>query len=308
MVASRRSAPTAAEPDPPARTRTRTSTTARKIAARKASPRKAAAGGTAAVKRSAPKAPRKTAPRAGAGIDARGTRARSAGASRTADAGTVKAAKTAAKAASARTAAVPARKAAASSPAASAAASSPAASAAARETREAAVAARRATLARTRRLVEAVPIAVDDDDAVARASIALRQARGPFARKPASSVPTRRRRSAVDRLDDPPPARGLALIERVSRAIERELTQIETIVGGHHVPPRQRSEAERRARTLASLARTLREVRMLRAGEKKDAEDDDAVPRDLTELRLALARRLDRLVADAKTAHPEPTE
>jgi len=263
MVASRRSAPTAAEPDPPART----STTARKTAARKASSRKAAAGGTAVVKRSAPKAPRKTALRTGA----------------------VKAAKTAAKAAPARTAAAPARKAAASSPAASAAA-------------------RRATLARTRRLVEAVPIAVDDDDAVARASIALRQARGPFARKPASSVPTRRRRSAVDRLDDPPPARGLALIERVSRAIERELTQIETIVGGHHVPPRQRSEAERRARTLASLARTLREVRMLRAGEKKDAEDDDAVPRDLTELRLALARRLDRLVADAKTAHPEPTE
>jgi hypothetical protein len=47
----------------------------------------------------------------------------------------------------------------------------------------------------------------------------------------------------------------------------------------------------------------------LRAGEKKERrEDDDAVPRDLSTLRLALARRLDQLVADAKVAHPEGAE
>src|SRR5690606_1305112 len=81
----------------------------------------------------------------------------------------------------------------------------------------------------------------------AAASTSVKRTRGP-------SGP---RRSAVDRLDDPPPASGLALIARVSRAIERELSQIESIVGGQRVPPMQRSEAERRARTLASLARTL---------------------------------------------------
>jgi hypothetical protein len=47
------------------------------------------------------------------------------------------------------------------------------------------------------------------------------------------------------------------LIERVTRAIERELSLIEVIVGGSHLKPQQRTEAERRARTLASLARTL---------------------------------------------------
>ena len=111
-------------------------------------------------------------------------------------------------------------------------------------------------------------------------------------------------------MNDPPPATGGVLIERVSRAIERELNQIEAIVGGHHVNRTQRTEGERRARTLASLARTLREVMTLRAGEQKKAkgEDDDAVPRDLTTLRLALARRLDQLVAEAKTAHPEVSE
>jgi len=114
---------------------------------------------------------------------------------------------------------------------------------------------------------------------------------------------TPRKRSAVDRLNDrpppmadplpPPSSPGLELIARVSRAIEHELMQIERIVGGHHVPVKQRSEAERRARTLASLARTLNEVKRLRAEEAKPkAADDDAVPRDLDEFRRELSRRL----------------
>lgn len=127
--------------------------------------------------------------------------------------------------------------------------------------------------------------------------------------RPPSSA-AKRRRTAVDRVSDPPPATGGVLIERVSRAIERELNQIEAIVGGRHVNRTQRTEGERRARTLASLARTLREVMTLRAGEQKKAkgDDDDAVPRDLTTLRLALARRLEQLVAEAKTTHPGSAE
>lgn len=107
-------------------------------------------------------------------------------------------------------------------------------------------------------------------------------------------------RTAVDRADDPPPASGVPLIDRVSRAVEREITQIEVIVGGHHLKPSQRTEAERRARTLASLARTLAELRKLRSDEdRKRARDDDAIPRDLDELRRALSRRLDQMVAGA---------
>ncbi len=167
------------------------------------------------------------------------------------------------------------------------------------------VATRKVTIAKTQRLVDATPLVIDDGDDVAKAKVALlREAK---ARAPDHQG--RAKRSAVERANDPPPAAGQALIERVSRAIERELTQIEVIVGGQYVAPRQRTEAERRARTLASLARTLRDVTTLRLSEKKEKrEDDDAVPRDLSELRLALARRLDQLVADAKTAHPEAPE
>ena len=161
----------------------------------------------------------------------------------------------------------------------------------------ASVSARKQTIDATTRHEDAATLKIDAADEAAQASIAKKTA-------------AKRRRTAVDRVSDPPPATGGVLIERVSRAIERELNQIEAIVGGHHVNRTQRTEGERRARTLASLARTLREVMTLRAGEQKKAkgEDDDAVPRDLTTLRLALARRLDQLVAEAKTAHPEVSE
>ncbi|CAM5427634.1 putative protein OS=Afipia felis OX=1035 GN=BN961_01896 PE=4 SV=1 [Afipia felis] len=129
----------------------------------------------------------------------------------------------------------------------------------------------------------------------------------PVRTKPERHI-VNRKRSAVDRLNDPPPAPLPALLKRVSGAIERELTQIEIIICGSHVPPRHRTEAERRARTLASLARTLREVMLLRDREEKNCEDDDAVPRDLEELRRKLAQRLDELVAGAKAAHPGEAE
>jgi hypothetical protein len=161
--------------------------------------------------------------------------------------------------------------------------------------RDAAVEKRNQTLAATKRTVGPEPVAVDPGDEAARAAIDKRQVRG--------------RRTAVDRADDPPNATGIALVERVTRAVERELSQIEVIVGGHHVKPGQRTEAERRARTLASLARTLTEVRRLRAEEDRlKQRDDDARPRHTPEFRLELARRLDRLVAEAKAVHPDEGE
>jgi hypothetical protein len=158
--------------------------------------------------------------------------------------------------------------------------------------RHAAAEKRKQTKAATNVMVGPEPVAVDPTDEPARAAIDKRQVRG--------------RRTAVDRVNDPPPATGIALVERVTRAVERELSQIEVIVGGHHVKPGQRTEAERRARTLASLARTLTEVRRLRAEEHRlKPKDDDARPRNTPEFRLELARRLDRLVAEAKAVHPD---
>ncbi len=98
------------------------------------------------------------------------------------------------------------------------------------------------------------------------------------------------------------------LLERVSGAIEDELNQIESMVSGRPMPLRQHGHAERRARMLASLARTLREVMQLRAGEEKAQRDDDAVPRDVNELRRELASRLERIVAETAPRHSGATE
>ena len=84
----------------------------------------------------------------------------------------------------------------------------------------------------------------------------------------------------------------------MTRAIERELSQIETIIAGQAATPARRTEAERRARTLASLARTLAEMSRLRAIQSEPkASDDDAVPRNLDEFRATLERRLEQAVA-----------
>jgi len=156
--------------------------------------------------------------------------------------------------------------------------------------RAAAVERRKQTKAVTNRTVGAEPIAVDPADEAARAAIDKRQVRG--------------RRTAVHRLNDPPPAVGIALVERVTRAVERELSQIEVIVGGSHVNRAQRTEAERRARTLASLARTLTEVRKLRAEEEKLRPAHDEGPEDIEAFRLELTQKLDRLAAEAQALYP----
>ncbi len=86
------------------------------------------------------------------------------------------------------------------------------------------------------------------------------------------------------------------LAVRVQRAVERELAAIERIVATLRPGSSDMGEAERAARTLASLARTLQEVmRLDRPPEKAEHADD--VPQDLDELRKALSRKLEALVA-----------
>ncbi len=126
--------------------------------------------------------------------------------------------------------------------------------------------------------------------------------------KASGPVRVSNRRSAVDRINDPPQDQppATSLVERVSDAIERELSKIERIIGNPtRLPRTQRVETESRARVLASLARTLKEVMRLREHERgagddtTKAADDDAVPRDLDEFRRELSRRLEGLVAGA---------
>ena len=97
----------------------------------------------------------------------------------------------------------------------------------------------------------------------------------------------------------------VALIKRMIRAIEAELTQIETILlgAGAGSKPPPRSEAERRARTLASLARTLAEMRRLYADEhnRRPAHDDDS-PGDLDDFRRTLWKRLEAIASAASAA------
>lgn len=141
-------------------------------------------------------------------------------------------------------------------------------------------------------------ISVDANDHAAHNALDRKRA--------ARAAHTSRKRPPVDRINDPPPGEtpSASMVERVSDAIERELSKIERIIGNPtRIAPAQRIETESRARVLASLARTLKEVMRLREQERGDdkakAADDDAVPRDLDEFRRELSRRLEGLVAVA---------
>jgi len=143
-------------------------------------------------------------------------------------------------------------------------------------------------------------LVADPHDHAANEAIAARSARRTTRLKP-------RKQTATDIAADPPPGDtpATSMVARVSDAIERELSKIERIVGNpSRLYPAQRIETESRARVLASLARTLKEVMRLREQERgtddnAKAADDDSVPRDLDEFRRELSRRLEGLVESA---------
>ena len=97
-----------------------------------------------------------------------------------------------------------------------------------------------------------------------------------------------------------------AVIDRVWRAVERELNDIENIFHAGDVP-QNHTDAERRVRTLAALSRTLNQIvklrdqDRLRSGGKAKHVDDDAIPRDLDEFRRELSRRLEQMVGATAT-------
>jgi hypothetical protein len=92
------------------------------------------------------------------------------------------------------------------------------------------------------------------------------------------------------------------LIDRVRSAVEREIVAIEAVLARVEGARLRSSDAERAARTLATLVKTLREVAALQRDEKPEQTSGDGGQeqqedefRDLEEFRAELAERLDRL-------------
>lgn len=104
---------------------------------------------------------------------------------------------------------------------------------------------------------------------------------------------------------DPPraPAERVALIERLQKVVEREIDAVEQVLTT--LGATDRNETEGAARTLASLARTLRELAQLDTAPPAETNNDYSSVRDLDEFRRDLSRRLDRIIADAKAVSPE---
>jgi hypothetical protein len=99
-----------------------------------------------------------------------------------------------------------------------------------------------------------------------------------------------------------------ALVGRLWRAADRQAAEIEARLASAEAADKDR---ERDARTLAVLARTVRELLAIDSKHDKparEAEQDDPMPRDLDALRDALAARIGQLRAErapgpaAKTA------
>lgn len=93
-------------------------------------------------------------------------------------------------------------------------------------------------------------------------------------------------------------AENETLIDRVRAAVEREIVAIEAVLTRVEGARLRSSDAERAARTLATLVKTLREVAALQRDEKPETQSGEAEAdefRDLEEFRAELAERLDRL-------------
>jgi hypothetical protein len=98
----------------------------------------------------------------------------------------------------------------------------------------------------------------------------------------------------------------LALFKRVRSAVESEIVAIENVLRRVEAVHLRSTDAERAARTLATLVRTLKELAALEqpadkpTGEESQSEASDDF-RDLEQFRRSLAERLDGLCAGGET-------
>lgn len=96
----------------------------------------------------------------------------------------------------------------------------------------------------------------------------------------------------------------MSLLARVRAAVESEIVAIENVLSRVEAARLRSSDAERAARTLATLVRTLKELTALekpdaKTGGEGQPESSDEF-RDLDEFRSKLAERLDRLRASGE--------
>jgi len=92
---------------------------------------------------------------------------------------------------------------------------------------------------------------------------------------------------SIEQANDP----RAALAARLWRAAERQAAEVEQRIAAG---PRPAAEAERDARVLSVLAKTLRELCAVDAA-TRDEDEHDAAPDDIDELRSALDDRLRKL-------------
>ena len=116
----------------------------------------------------------------------------------------------------------------------------------------------------------------------------------------------------ADRSADPDaPLDPVSIAARLEAALENELRQVESLRGEFGPRTKRSAEAERVARTLATLTETLFKVRRLRQPGGSQATDDDDLPSDADGFRLALAHRIDVFVrsrTDASVSEPDKLE
>jgi len=108
--------------------------------------------------------------------------------------------------------------------------------------------------------------------------------------------------AAVTATQGAPPFSDASVIERIERLIERELAAEESTRAALGSLARSPTEAERCARIVASMTRSLHQLMRLRVGlaPEQTPQDDDDMPEDIDDFRNELARRIHAFV-DART-------
>jgi hypothetical protein len=97
--------------------------------------------------------------------------------------------------------------------------------------------------------------------------------------------------------DPSSPEQRLAMALRIQRVVEREMDAMERILAV--IQPADQIEAEHGARTLAGVARALREIKALTEPNEvtpPDDADNDPIPLDIDEFGNELARRINEFV------------
>ena len=110
--------------------------------------------------------------------------------------------------------------------------------------------------------------------------------------------------------DSPPNLDSVAA--RLEAAVEKQLREVEGLRGASTPRGKRSAEAERVARTLATLTETLFKVRRLRQPGGSQITDDDDLPADIEGFRRALAHRIEAFVksrTDGNLGEPgEPSD